>query len=444
VTIFSTIAPARRDVAVRRTVVPFVAATRLLAIDGVAAAVGLVAAAFVRGRLTPHAATAMTLGWILVLGVVGHPASARGWATCRATLRGATAAALLGWVATTLTGAAASEALGFTAAATGAALLLRSGILHGRVGLRTLVLADSVDGRDAAAGLAQSTGGRLVPLAACAPGELDEALARLRPDLVLALPCSRLSGRALQRVTWQVEAAGVPIAVSTHLADVAEGRTKVERLGTLGVLHLSPAHRDGPQGWLKSAWERVAALGLVLLLAPLLLAVAVLVRMDSTGPSLYRQTRVGRDGQPFTMVKFRTMHADADARLEQLRDLDEADGLLFKMHTDPRVTRVGRVLRRYSLDELPQLFNVIRGQMALVGPRPALPAEVAAYDDDPRHRLVVKPGITGLWQVSGRSDLSWAESVRLDLDYVDNWSIRRDLLILARTVGAVLSHRGAY
>lgn len=428
-----------------RPAAPLVAAGRRLAADALAAVIALAAVALVRGILTPYAASAMAAGWVAVLAVAGRPATAaRGWATSRATLRGATTAGLLGWVATALTGADAREALGFTVAATVTTLVLRSALVRGRVGMRTLVLADSAEELEAAAGLVESTAGRLIPIGACGPAELDDALARLRPDLVLALPCSRLSGRALQRVTWQVEAAGVPIAVSTRLADVAAARTEVERLGTLGVLHLAPAHRTGPRGWVKTAWECAAALALTIALALPLLAIAVLVRLDSTGPALFRQTRIGRDGRPFTMIKFRTMHVDADARLAELRELDESDGVLFKMHHDPRVTRIGRILRTYSLDELPQLVNVVRGEMALVGPRPALPAEVAAYDDDPRHRLVVKPGITGLWQVSGRSDLSWAESVRLDLDYVDNWSIRGDLLILARTVGAVLGHRGAY
>jgi lipopolysaccharide/colanic/teichoic acid biosynthesis glycosyltransferase len=181
---------------------------------------------------------------------------------------------------------------------------------------------------------------------------------------------------------------------------------------------------------------------MLLVLAPLLAILAVWIRLDSPGPVLYRQTRVGRHGRPFTMLKLRTMHTGA----ETVRDVleNDVDAVLFKARRDPRVTRIGRVLRRYSLDELPQLVNVLRGEMALVGPRPALPAEVAAYDDDPLRRLVVRPGLTGLWQVSGRSDLSWTESVRLDLDYVDNWSLRRDVAIVGRTVQAVLSHRGAY
>jgi lipopolysaccharide/colanic/teichoic acid biosynthesis glycosyltransferase len=159
---------------------------------------------------------------------------------------------------------------------------------------------------------------------------------------------------------------------------------------------------------------------------------------------IFRQDRVGRDGRHFTMLKFRTMHVDADETLQQLAGLNESDGVLFKVRLDPRITRLGRILRRYSLDELPQLVNVMRGHMSLVGPRPALPSEVVRYDEDPRRRLAVKPGLTGLWQVSGRSDLSWSDTVRLDLLYVDNWSFSLDLVILCRTVKAVLGHRGAY
>ena len=190
--------------------------------------------------------------------------------------------------------------------------------------------------------------------------------------------------------------------------------------------------------------ERVGACIGLLLTLPALLVVGLLVRLDSPGPAIYRQQRVGRDGRLFTMYKFRSMSTSADDELVHLVAFNEADGVLFKIQHDPRITRIGGWLRRSSLDELPQLWNVVRGDMSLVGPRPALPEEVARYDVDPRRRLVVKPGITGLWQVSGRSDLSWAESVRLDVRYVDNWSLGLDLSILARTVRAVLGHRGAY
>jgi exopolysaccharide biosynthesis polyprenyl glycosylphosphotransferase len=196
---------------------------------------------------------------------------------------------------------------------------------------------------------------------------------------------------------------------------------------------------------LKTAFDRITASVALLLLSPVLLGVALLVRKDSAGPAFFRQTRVGKDGKSFTMIKFRSMYTDAEARLAELQQQNQnADGLLFKMRDDPRVTRIGRVLRRYSLDELPQLVNVLNGSMSLVGPRPPLPREVANYGDAVRRRLLVKPGLTGLWQVSGRSDLSWEDSVRLDLRYVENWSLTMDLQVLWKTCRAVLGGSGAY
>jgi lipopolysaccharide/colanic/teichoic acid biosynthesis glycosyltransferase len=174
------------------------------------------------------------------------------------------------------------------------------------------------------------------------------------------------------------------------------------------------------------------------------LVIAIAIKLDSRGTVFFRQTRSGIGGMPFQLVKFRSMVPAAEDLLVDLTDRNDGHGVLFKIHRDPRVTRVGRVLRRYSLDELPQLWNVLRGQMSLVGPRPPLTSEVAGYGDDVRRRLLVKPGLTGLWQVSGRSDLSWEESIRLDLYYVENWSFALDLVIMARTVSAVLAGRGAY
>jgi exopolysaccharide biosynthesis polyprenyl glycosylphosphotransferase len=194
----------------------------------------------------------------------------------------------------------------------------------------------------------------------------------------------------------------------------------------------------------KDAFDRIVA-GLVLVMAaPLLIAVAIAVRLDSPGPVLYRQRRVGHHGQTFEMLKFRTMAADHAADATSLSSHNERDGPLFKIRRDPRVTRLGRVLRRYSLDELPQLWNVLTGPMSLVGPRPALPSEVELYDARASRRLLVKPGMTGLWQVSGRADLGWEESLRLDLRYVDNWCLMLDVLLLLRTVRAVVQARGAY
>ncbi|MZE81226.1 exopolysaccharide biosynthesis polyprenyl glycosylphosphotransferase [Streptomyces sp. SID5475] len=221
-------------------------------------------------------------------------------------------------------------------------------------------------------------------------------------------------------------------------------RLRTSTVAGLPLLHVAPPHRQGAQTALKAALDRTgAALGL-LLLAPVYGLLALVIRLDSPGPVLHRQTRTGLDAKPFTMWKFRTMVVDAERRRAELAAANEQDGPLFKMRRDPRVTRVGRWLRRSSLDELPQLVNVLRGEMSLVGPRPPLPDEVAQYDEVAMRRLAVKPGLTGLWQISGRSDLSWDESVALDLRYADNWCLRGDLDLLARTFRAVVDGRGAY
>jgi exopolysaccharide biosynthesis polyprenyl glycosylphosphotransferase len=195
---------------------------------------------------------------------------------------------------------------------------------------------------------------------------------------------------------------------------------------------------------MKILFDRAVALTVVVLFSPLLIALALAVRLTSRGPAIFKQVRVGRGGETFKMYKFRSMYVDAEARLAGLQTSNEGQGLLFKMRDDPRVTRVGKFLRKWSLDEVPQLFNVLNGSMSLVGPRPPLPREVAQYEDDVHRRLMVKPGLTGLWQISGRSDLNWDESVRLDLRYVENWTLAMDFVILWRTVFAVLRREGAY
>jgi exopolysaccharide biosynthesis polyprenyl glycosylphosphotransferase len=201
---------------------------------------------------------------------------------------------------------------------------------------------------------------------------------------------------------------------------------------------------DGTKRLAKTVFDRLVAGAALLLLAPPLLAIALLIRLTSEGPALFCQTRVGKGGKEFLVVKFRTMVVDAERLRGALLNSNEFDGVLFKIRNDPRITRVGGFLRRYSLDELPQLLNVLRGEMSLVGPRPPLPQEVAEYGADVRRRLVVKPGMTGLWQVSGRSDLTWEESVRLDLRYVENWSLILDLQILWKTWSVVTRGEGAY
>jgi exopolysaccharide biosynthesis polyprenyl glycosylphosphotransferase len=226
--------------------------------------------------------------------------------------------------------------------------------------------------------------------------------------------------------------------------DTAGDRITVRPVDGLPMMHIEHPRLSGARRLVKAVFDVTVAALLLVLAAPLLAAVALLVRLDSPGPVLFRQTRVGKNGEPFEIVKFRTMYVDAELRLEAMRERNEHSGVLFKIRRDPRVTRCGRILRRYSLDELPQLINVVLGDMSLVGPRPPLPAEVARYPLDMRRRLVVKPGMTGLWQVSGRSDLSWDESIRLDLRYVENWTLTADLVILMRTAMVVLRGSGAY
>ncbi|MER6773204.1 sugar transferase [Streptomyces bacillaris] len=263
-------------------------------------------------------------------------------------------------------------------------------------------------------------------------------------DLVLVAPGPQLTGDRLRRLGWGLHDAGVALCVLSELSGIAASRVRPVTAAGLTLLHIAPPLRGGPQGILKGVLDRTGALFGLLVLSPLLLAVALSVRVSSRGPVFHRQVRQGQHNRPFTMWKFRTMVADAEARKAQLTKENEVDGPLFKMRRDPRVTPVGRTLRRTSIDELPQLFNVLLGQMSLVGPRPPLPEEASRYDEREHRRLAVKPGLTGLWQVSGRSDLSWQETVALDLWYVDNWSVATDMGLLVRTVRAVTDGRGAY
>lgn len=248
------------------------------------------------------------------------------------------------------------------------------------------------------------------------------------------------TGRLVRKLTDR----GIHVEVSSPLRDIAYERLLLRPIGRFPMTYVEPVHRSGWRQVAKRSFDAAVSAAALLALAPVLALVAVAVRLDSRGPALFRQERVGKDGQRFEVVKFRTMVVDAEERREQLLEANEADGPLFKMRDDPRVTGIGGFLRRSSLDELPQLWNVLRGDMSLVGPRPALPDEVAAWPSTLHERLRVKPGITGMWQVHGRSSASFGDYERLDLYYVDNWSLLTDLSIVAKTVPAVLTSRGAY
>lgn len=272
-----------------------------------------------------------------------------------------------------------------------------------------------------------------------------EAVDRVGAQVVAVASSPSMSGHALRRLGWALEQRDVDLLIAPGIVEVAGPRLSLRRASGLPMLHLERPVSSGLHQQVKWAFDRVAALLALVVLSPLVLLVALLVRLDSPGPAFFRQMRVGEAGRLFPIVKFRTMVTDAEARIAELADdHDSGNEVLFKMRRDPRVTRVGAVLRRFSLDELPQLLNVVRGEMSLVGPRPPLPSEVDGYESDAVRRLRLRPGMTGLWQVSGRSDLSWIDSLRLDLWYVDNWSLALDAQILVRTVRAVVLGRGAY
>jgi exopolysaccharide biosynthesis polyprenyl glycosylphosphotransferase len=249
--------------------------------------------------------------------------------------------------------------------------------------------------------------------------------------------------RRLHSLAWDIEGSHTDLVVDPGLMEIAGPRLHVANVDGMPLLRLTRPVFTGAPWLLKGALDRVVAALMLLIFTPVLIALAAAVRLAGA-PVFFRQTRVGLGGREFTMIKFRSMAVDAEAQLAALASRNEGAGPLFKMRHDPRITRLGAFLRAYSLDELPQLFNVLTGSMSLVGPRPPLPHEVASYARDARRRLLVKPGMTGLWQVSGRSDVSWDETIRLDLRYVENWTLALDAQILLRTVRAVLARGGAY
>ena len=263
-------------------------------------------------------------------------------------------------------------------------------------------------------------------------------------DTVAIAGTGQLGVQGVRRLIWDLEPMGVDLVVSPGVMDVALSRLVMRPIAGLPLLHIEKPQYRGAKRFQKRAFDYCFALAALTATLPILLVTAIAIKISSRGPVFYSSERIGIDGRPFSMLKFRTMVEDADKQLPSLLGKNESDGLLFKIRDDPRVTSIGRVLRRFSIDELPQFFNVLRHEMSVVGPRPPLRREVEAYDDDVLRRLLVKPGITGLWQVSGRSDLSWERAVRLDLSYVDNWSMVGDIFIIAKTLRAVFQRKGAY
>ncbi|VXB57842.1 sugar transferase [Aeromicrobium sp. 9AM] len=273
--------------------------------------------------------------------------------------------------------------------------------------------------------------------------ELSATMMSSGANAVIITSSDAMHPDMVRRLGWDLEGYDIEIIVAPSLANIAGPRVHIRPVAGLPLLHVEqPAYR-GAQRWGKVLLDRVGGLGLLLLFSPVLVTLAIAIKLTSPGGVFFVQERVGRDGKTFGMIKFRSMVQGADAMLADLQP-DTSNVVMFKMRDDPRVTKVGRFLRRYSLDELPQLLNVVKGNMSLVGPRPPLVSEVSGYAAEARRRLLVRPGMTGPWQISGRSDLDWEETVRLDLYYVENWSLVGDMLILWKTFRAVLSSAGAY
>ncbi|CCQ13647.1 putative glycosyltransferase [Rhodococcus sp. AW25M09] len=272
-----------------------------------------------------------------------------------------------------------------------------------------------------------------------------EAIEMSGADTVAVTATEHIGHHGLRKMVWDLEKKNVDLVVSPGVVDVAGPRLVMRPVANFPLIHVEKPQYNGAKRFGKTAFDLLFAATVLLLISPVLITLAVIIKLTSKGRVFYSSERMGIDGKPFQMIKFRSMVQDADKRVQELAGLNEgAGGVLFKMRDDPRVTRVGKVMRKFSLDELPQFVNVLKREMSVVGPRPPLRSEVETYDGEVRRRLLVKPGITGLWQVSGRSDLSWEESVRLDLSYVENWSMTGDLLIVAKTAVAVVKSDGAY
>ncbi|WP_247828502.1 sugar transferase [Arthrobacter antioxidans] len=338
---------------------------------------------------------------------------------------------------------------------------------HGRSCLRVLVVGSSSGVQHLADSLRAQPMAGYIPIGAYLPGvepdastagnldlqvvgravEADDIISDIKgfsPDAVALSSSMQLAPETIRALGWALADLNIRLIMAPALTDVAGPRIHTRPVAGLPLIHVSTPNLEKGQRFFKRTTDIIGATVLIIAASPLLAAIALLVRFDSPGPVLFRQERVGTAGECFEMYKFRSMVVDAEARLEQLLDNHEGNEVLFKLKNDPRITKVGRFLRKFSLDELPQLFNVLGGSMSLVGPRPPLAAEVERYDIRAHRRLLVRPGMTGLWQISGRSLLSWDETVRLDLYYVENWSFLGDLTILLRTFKAVVGRHGAF
>ncbi len=338
---------------------------------------------------------------------------------------------------------------------------------HGKSSLRVLVIGSTSGVKHLSESLRAQPMAGYIPIGAYLPGveadgstagsldlpvvgratEADRIIADIEsfnPDAVALSSSMQLAPETIRALGWALADLNIRLIMAPALTDVAGPRIHTQPVAGLPLIHVSTPNLEKGQRFVKRTTDIVGSASLIIGLSPLLAVLALLVRLDSQGPVFFRQERVGTAGERFEMFKFRSMVVDAESRLQELRGVHEGNEVLFKLKNDPRITRIGGVLRKFSLDELPQLFNVLGGSMSLVGPRPPLAAEVERYDIRAHRRLLVRPGMTGLWQVSGRSLLSWDETVRLDLYYVENWSSLGDLTILLRTFKAVVSRHGAF
>ena len=276
-------------------------------------------------------------------------------------------------------------------------------------------------------------------------GKVHDAILKTNAETVALTTTDHLGPEGVRELSWDLHKLGVDLVVTPGVVDVAGPRLTMRPVAGLPLIHVEKPQYSGTKKVQKRAFDYVVSMSALLAAMPVMIAAAIAIKLTSRGPVFYRSERIGLEGEPFQMIKFRTMVDGAEKLVSNLTEHNDSEGgVLFKMKADPRITPVGKLLRKYSIDELPQFFNVLRREMSVVGPRPPLRREVDTYNDQVRRRLLVLPGITGLWQVSGRSDLSWEDSVRLDLSYVENWSITNDVLIATKTIRTIATGAGAY